>query len=82
MNNNNNTDRRSELSRWSSLIVTILICAGAFIVQWGSIKAQLSDISTEIGYLRTDTSSVKERVSFIEGKLNGQKQAHQTEGGQ
>jgi len=65
-------------SRWAGVIVTIVLAAVAFTVQWGvvttkldHVEKRLDELIVEARALRTEYQAVERRVSYLEGRLNG-----------
>ncbi|MBX3363935.1 MAG: hypothetical protein KF866_04145 [Phycisphaeraceae bacterium] len=66
-------------SRWAGVIVTIVLAALAFTVQWGvvttkldHVEKQLDELIVEARALRGEYQAVERRVSYLEGRVNGQ----------
>lgn len=66
--------------RWASLVVSVVIAAGAMTVQWGVVTTKLQEVEKrldefigEARSLRAEYQAMEHRLSYLEGKLNGSK---------
>lgn len=66
--------------RWASLVVSVVIAAGAMTVQWGVVTTKLQQVEkrldefiSEAHALRTEYQEMERRLSYLEGKINGGK---------
>ncbi len=74
----NQTPKHPGLSRWSGIIVTLVLAALAVTVQWGvvttkldHVEQRLDELIVEARGLRTEYQAVERRVSYLEGRMNG-----------
>jgi hypothetical protein len=65
-------------ARWASLVVSVVIAAGAMTVQWGVVTTKLQQVEKRLDEflgeahgLRTEYQEMERRLSYLEGKLNG-----------
>ncbi len=65
-------------ARWASVVLTILLAAGAMTVQWGVVTTKLQQLEKrmdefigEARSIRAEYQSMERRVSYLEGKVSG-----------
>ena len=65
--------------RWAGIVVTVALAALALTVQWGvvttkleHVEKRLDELILEARALRSEYQSIERRLSYLEGKANGQ----------
>lgn len=61
-------NRNGSMSRWAAVVLTLFVASLAFAVQWGVVTGKLTAIEKRLDQLVL----IDHRVSYLEGRLNGQ----------